>query len=380
MQKLLQQNNVILLHEIRKLQHSLIQASNNVPEELTGYTNWVTQVCESFSHSVLKNLKYLESGRQDILEDILSETQKVSWNFYVFNKCHTSPVLRARSSDRLPLKLLLWLHATHPKTKGIPVAVCDGEFSISMTGATIYFTPCAAQHGLLNLPLYFHEFGHLLYGCHQREMDDLVKELQAEIKRLLLLAAVKKDRYTEKRETDQAIIAARWFTWSQEFFCDAVGFIMGGAAFTSAFSMYLRMLGRSQYHMEKLVHRSHPVPWIRIQLLADRARQMGYNAVAAGLEDEWNQIAAALGIVENHYYGFYHPTFLPRIQQKLDDMLTEAAPREFQELEVAAQEPEPNFTSPVALLNSAWLRFRDDPDNYQEWEEKAISHFLDSDP
>ena len=378
MQKLLQQNNVILLHEIRKLQRSLIQASNNVPVELKGYTDWVTKVCENFSRGVLQNLEFLESGRQDLLEDILSETQKVSQSFYVFNKCHTSPILRARSSDRLSLKLLLWMHATHPKTKGIPVAVCDGEFSIWLNGASIYFTPTTSQHGLLNLPLFFHEFGHLLYRCHQREMDDLVKELQEEIKSLLLPDGVKNDRYAEKWETNRTIIVETWFSWAKEFFCDAVGFVMGGASFISAFSMYLRMLGRSQYHMKKLAHESHPVPWIRIQLLADRARQMGYKAVATHLEDEWNQVASALGIVEN-YYGFYHPTFLPRVQQKLNDMLIETQPREFQELEVAEQESELNFTSPAALFNSAWQKFRNDPDNYQDWEEKAISYFLDSD-
>ena len=376
MRELLEQNNVALLHEVRKLQRSLTQASRNVPKELKGYTGWVTKVCEDFSHSVLQNLKYLESERQDLLEDILSETQKVSRDFYVFNRHHTTPILRARRSDRLPLKLLLWLHATHPKTKDIPVAVCDGEFSIWLTGASIYFTPCAAQQGLLNLPLFFHEFGHLLYSCYREEMNDLVRELQAEIKRLLLPDVIKNDRYTEKRETNQAIIVATWRTWAEEFFCDAVGFVMGGTSFTSAFSMYLRMLGRSQYHVEKLAHRSHPVPWIRIQLLADRARQMGCNAVADDLEDEWNRIASALGIVEN-YYGFYHPTFLPIIQQKLDDMLTETEPRAFQELEIAEQELELNFTSPVALLNSAWLKFRDDPGNYQDWEENAISLFLD---
>ena len=378
MQVLLEQNNVALLHEIRKLQRSLIQASNNVPKELKGYTDWVTKICEGFSHSVLQNIKYLESERQNLLEDILSETQKVSRDFYVFNKCHTSPILRARRSDRLSLRLLLWLHATHPKTKDIPVAVCDGEFSIWLTGASIYFTPCAAQQGLLNLPLYFHEFGHLLYRCHQKEMDDLVRELQREIKGLLLPDVVRNDRYTEAREANRAIIVETWFTWAQEFFCDAVGFMMGGASFISAFSMYLRMLGRSQYHVEKLAHRSHPVPWIRIQLLADRARRMGYKAVAADLENEWNQVASALEIVEN-YYGFYHSTFLPIIQQKLDDMLTETAPRAFQDLEVAGQELEQNFTSPVALLNTAWQKFRNDPNNYQEWEESAISHFLDAD-
>ena len=105
---------------------------------------------------------------------------------------------------------------------------------------------------------------------------------------------------------------------------------------------------------------------------------MGYNTVAADLENEWNQIAAALGIGEN-YYGFYDPAFLPIIQQKLDDMLIETQPRAFQEMEVAAQEPELNFTSPVVLLNTAWQKFRNDPDHYQEWEENAISLFLDVD-
>ena len=379
MQELLEQNNIALLHEIRKLQHSLRQTSNNPPGELKGYTDWVTKICEGFSHSVLQNLRYLKSGQNYLLEDILSETQKVSRDFYVFNERHVSPILRARSSDQLPLKLLLWLHATHPKTKNIPVAVFDGEFSIWLIGASIYFTPCTAQQGLLNLPLYFHEFGHLLYKCHQTEMNDLVRELQAEIKGLLLPDVLRNDGYTDEQEANRAIIVETWYTWAQEFFCDAVGFMIGGAAFIHAFSMYLRMLGRNQYHVKKLAHRSHPVTWIRIQLLADRSRQMGYNAVADDLENEWNQIATALGIAENHYYGFYHPTFPPRIQQKLDDMLTEAAPREFQALEVAAQEPELNFTSPVALLNTAWQKFREDPDNYQEWEENAISRFLNTD-
>ena len=378
MRELLEQNNVALLHEIRKLQRSLRQASNNSPNELKGYTDWVTKVCEVFKQSVLQNLKYLKSGPNYLLEDILSETQKVSRDFYVFNERHVSPILRARSSDRLPLKLLLWLHATHPKTKSIPVAVFDGEFSIWLIGASIYFTPCAAQQGLLNLPLYFHEFGHLLYRCHQREMDDLVRELQTEIKGMLLSGVVRNDGYTSVQETERAIIVETWYTWAQEFFCDAVGFVIGGAAFTHAFSMYLRMLGRNQYHVEKLAHRTHPVTWIRIQLLADRARRMGYKAVAADLKDEWSQIASALGIAENHYYRFYDPTFLPVIQQKLDDMLIGTEPRAFQDLEVAAQEPELNFTSPVALLNNAWQKFRSDPGNYQEWEEKAISQFLDA--
>ena len=355
-----------------------MKASNNVPEELNGYMDWVTKICEDFKQNVLQNLEYLDSGQETLLKDILSETQKVSWSFDVFNKHYTTPIRRAHSSDQLSLKLLLWLHSTHSKTKNIPVAVCDGGYSVWVSGPSIYFTPCTAQQGFLNLPLFFHEFGHLLYKCYQEEMNELVRELQAEIRRLLLPDVIKNDRYTETQEANRAVIVETWYTWLEEFFCDSVGFMMGGPSFISAFSMYLRMLGRSQYHVEKLAHTSHPLTWIRIQVLADRARQMGYKEIADNLEDEWDEIASALGIVKN-YNGFYDPIFLPKIQQKLDDMLTETAPRQFQALEVAGQEMELNFTSPVALLNSAWRTFWNDPASYEGWEENAIARFIQAD-
>ena len=60
-------------------------------------------------------------------------------------------------------------------------------------------------------------------------------------------------------------------------------------------------------------------------------------------------------------------------------MLTETTPREFHQSEVAGQELESTLTSPVKLLNSAWQRFRTDPDNYQEWEESAMARFIETD-
>ena len=49
----------------------------------------------------------------------------------------------------------------------------------------IYMMPPSAQQGLLYLPLFFHEFGHLLYACHKPEMDALVRELQENLAELL---------------------------------------------------------------------------------------------------------------------------------------------------------------------------------------------------
>lgn len=380
MHDLLKQNNIALCNEIKKLQDNLMEARFNIPEELEPYTVWVIKACENIYQRVLENIKYLEYRQENLLKDILSRTQSIANDFAILNQRQASPILRARSSDRLSLKLLLWLHKTHYQTEDISVAVGDGVFSIWPIEPSIYFTPCAAQQGLLSLPIFFHEFGHLLYKYHQQEMNDLVCELQAEIGNSIPLAVDRDDKYTETQERNREVIIEKWYTWTQEFYCDAVGFMMGGPSFAYAFSMYLRILGRSAYHLsiEELGRSSHPVPWIRIHLLANRARQMGYAMVATDLEEKWNKVAAALGIIED-YGGFYNAGFLPMLQQKLDDMIIETEPREFVDTEVLNQGSELVFASPVALLNIAWQKFLDDPDSYREWEEDAITCFLDTD-
>ena len=158
------------------------------------------------------------------------------------------------------------------------------------------------------MPLFFHEFGHLLHKCYQPEIDALIDELQVEIGHRLFPPVERDDAYTQTQESSRNVIVATWYEWAKEFFCDAVGFTMGGASFAYAFSMYLRILGRSEYHVseEGLARSSHPVTWIRIHLLANRARQMGYDVVATDLEEKWNEVATALGVIED-YYGFLRP-------------------------------------------------------------------------
>ena len=380
MQELLRENNIALRHEIEQLRRSLMDAQGNVPDKLHAYTEWIIKECDILYQRVLRNLEYLEFGLENLLKDILSETELVTRAFYDLNGQRASPILRARSSDRLSLKFLQWLHGTHPKTKNIPAAICDGEFGVLPIQPTLYATPCTSQQGLRNLPIFFHEFGHLIYTFHEPEIKDLVNELQAEIRDLLRPPVERNDQYAQRQERSRNVIADTWYEWAEECFCDAVGFVMGESSFVHTFSMYFRVLGWNEYHVPRgeLAHRSHPVTWIRIHLLADRARLMGYNEVATDLERKWNEIATALGVIED-YDGFYDPAFLPVIQQKLDDMLTETSPRQFQESEVSRQEQESTFTSPVALLNRAWQKFIEDPDGYREWEEEAIARFLDAD-
>lgn len=59
-------------------------------------------------------------------------------------------------------------------------------------------------------------------------------------------------------------------------------------------------------------------------------------------------------------------------------MLTEANPRQFQASEVSNPETASLFNSPVALLNAAWQKFWDEPEDYRAWEENAIAGFLET--
>jgi len=118
----------------------------------------------------------------------------------------------------------------------------------------------------------------------------------------------------------------------------------------------------------------HPVAWLRIRLIVERARQMNL-VEAARLESEWDQIAARMQIVEDHC-GFYESRFLPSIHKAIDDMLTEGSPYKFSADDVSPHRWNAKSSSPVHLLNTAWSVFLNDPDGYAGWEEQAIATFL----
>ena len=375
MQDLLRRSNLDLLRETDRLRSMLTALS--VPAELFTYRDKVTGACDYLHQLALQNLCDLELGQDDTLDDVLSQTQSLTAGFRLYNQRLASPLLRYRPSDRLCLRVVAWLHNYHPETRGIPAGLDDGEFGIwpEPRIPIIYFMPSSRQHGLLYLPLFFHEFGHLLYACHRQEMNALVRDLQEEIDRLLRPASQRNDPYAHQTAIRRDSIVETWYEWAQELFCDAVGLTIGGPCFANAFSMYLRMGGRGKFHQprEQLAFSGHPVAWLRIRLIAEQARQMDL-AEADKLENDWDQIAATMKIEED-YCGFYDARFLPLIRRAINDMLTEASPYKFSAGDASASDWNAKL-SPVHLLNNAWSVFLNDPDSYSAWEEQIISAFL----
>ena len=142
-----------------------------------------------------------------------------------YNQRLAGPALRGLESDRLSLRVIGWLHTVHKETISVPAAVSTEEFGIwpAPPHPVVYFMPASAQQGLLYQPLFFHEFGHLLYACHEPEMDSLVQDLQVQIAELLEPLAHRNDIHAQAEERQRTIIALTWYKWAQELFCDAVG-------------------------------------------------------------------------------------------------------------------------------------------------------------
>ena len=377
MRDILRQSNLDLLREIERLGSILPTAQ--VPRELSPYHEWVSSSCDSLRVRVLQNLQDLKLNRDEILVDILSSTQEITRGFQLYNEKLISPILRSLPSDRLCLRLLRWLHMNHQQTGSFPAGLTDGEFGVwpAPPFPTIYFMPSLAQRGLLYLPLFFHEFGHLLYACHKQELDDLVSDLQSEIADLLRPASQRNDLHSQTEAERHKTIVETYYAWAQELFCDAVGLSIGGPCFARAFSMYLRMTGRGAFHQppEELTSSPHPVAWLRMRLIGGRARRLSLSPEANVLEAVWETIAGTLRVDED-YYGFYDDKFLPTILQTLDSMLVEVSPYQFTDRDISSSEWGPRSSSPIHLLNRAWSIFLNDPGDYPAWEKNAISSFL----
>ncbi len=327
-----------------------------------------------------RNLAYLSLGQDDILGDVLSETQVLRRLVRLLSTLLATPVLRASESDRLCLRVIGWLHSEHADTTRYAPVFTDGAPAIRPFTdlAPIYYFPCVEQRGLLYQPLFFHEFGHLLYQLHKPEMDDLVGELQREVTRVLAPPSRRNDRYSERQAAHRQAIADTWYSWAQELYCDAVGFHIGGPCFLRAFSAYLGALNRGDYYREpeNLENSAHPVTWLRVRFLAAGATAAGYPELGRGIKGEWATTAAVLGVRED-YHGYYDPALAAVIQRVVADMLTEVSPRMHSQSESTGEDWSPEADSPIRLLNHAWSVYDADPEDYAAWEAERIALLLD---
>jgi len=379
MRSMLELRNRQLLHEIERLIQE-VDGSKTLAE-IGPYKARIRTLCLAIKERIQGNLNDLDLGQNSILEDILSNTQQVTQHVRLLSSRLVTPILRSSSTDRFCLRVIAWLHTKHPSTVKYPAAFTDGDCAIwpFLDINPIYFFPASEQRGILYLPLYFHEFGHLLYACHRQEMDDLVRDLQQHVDDILIPTSQRGDRHSLVQAQLRHAIVMTWYKWAQELFCDAIGLTIGGPAFLFAFSSYLSTLDRGDFYrpLSELGGSGHPVTLLRIKMLIKQSQRMGLSVESEVVLREWEVIRNAMGIAED-YHGYYTLQLQDQLEQTLHDMLVETAPVVFQSSGVNVKELIVTPTdSPVVLVNKAWKAFATKSVNqYMTWESEAMESWL----
>lgn len=379
----LSQRNAALLSDWTKLEASL--SGLPIPALLEPFRTRLVSFCRQLQTDTRGSLYLLSLMNDSILVDLLSRTQISTQSLRFISTRLAIPVLRSSTRDALCLKILTWIHESHPETASIPVAFASGDVAILpiMNWLPVYLFPSLEQDGLLFQPLHFHEFGHGLYILHKPEMDDLIKELQENIAAILAPLSQRNDRHAEEAIKRQQAVVGRWYDWAQEIFCDAVGLTIGGPAYLYAFSGYCNNLSKSDLYLpsEDLERTKHPVTWLRIRLLVRRAEELGLSESALQVWQVWAALAGVMQVFED-YHGYYEDSMEEDVHRVITDMLAEANPRQFLPEEVASSpvdEVQPDgqaIENPISLLTRAWKTHNEHPDLYTAWESKAIEAYL----
>lgn len=375
MQQELTGSNQDLAHQISRLQQLLGRAQ--IPGLLSGYRAEVEGECERLRRQVNRNLKDLSYDHPDVLENVLRQTQRVMNSLEILNRLYVGPLLRSQASDLLVLSVLRWLHESHPTTVTRSFVITDGQFAIYPHPdlPSVYYLPCSRQKTLLYLPLLFHEFGHLLYAMHRPEMDELVGDFQRAVFDALAPMTTRRGPAASAQDAFRGQVVLAYYDWVQEFFCDAVGLHIGGPAYLYAFTNYFRLLGSREFYLPRdtQIVGSHPVGWLRVRSLTHRARRAGLTEAATACWDAWQQTAKLMRIEED-YEGTWIDSLLNPLQQALEDMLIESAPRVFEASEVDGTLNE--NLNPVSLVNIAWSEFRNNSQSFASSESNLMREYL----
>ena len=325
------------------------------------------------------NLAWLEAGWASLLPDVLSETSTLLQHVRLMKFRYLRGLYRAGDWDRVCLRTIAWLHAGHPETASYPAVFADDDVSIiPAKGLPFYFFPCLEQRGLRFQPLFFHEFGHLLYKCHEQELDVLVGEFQQVVESESLPASQRNDQYAQEQARIRQSIVETWYKWTQEFFCDAVGLVIGGPSFLNAFSEYVNKFQLSDYYRQPsdLHGSTHPISRLRIELLAERAEADGFDQHSARVVRQWTETANLLNLTEDHH-GFYTASLKTALRQTLSDMLVEVSPRKCTEEEAAGMGWDSQPHDLVGLFNQTWLKYFEAPGEFQSWERSVLEQAYD---
>lgn len=367
-----------LLRKISLMKESI--KGKNFPSEINPCIDWINSTTYNLEIKI-KKIQYYTSlaiDDKELNHALLTELVNANHEIEVIDSNILHALVRFDQKDILALKMINWLYEMHPQVRNKAFIFSNGVFSVAPSNQypTLYWLPLTSQLSLLHLPLLFHEFGHQLFSFHEKEMIDLIDDFQKKLK-IFLRPAISQSDNKYKAYIDKALdIVETWREWMEELFCDAVGLTIGGNSYLKAFSYYTRLGGSAEFFIPEnfLSKSNHPITFLRIRFLIDRANLMGLETEAIDLEEEWMKIGNTLKVKED-YFGFYKEEYRQEIIETINNMLIEVDPISFLNNKDRLEKSGIKLNL-IEILLEVWYRYIQNPSEYYDWENETIKKIL----
>ncbi len=251
----------------------------------------------------------------------------------------------------------LWEDTNLPGTP--PIAVTNtSSYFCTWASLGIVFSPPSSEHHLLIFPDLYHEFGHILsekfkiqfYGKRfNQELKFHITDLNNQVRRV-------------SRPLDPQTISGiyhRWLNgWAEEVACDTLATYMLGPAYGWC-NLHLCLQSSDVFQGGF----EHPADEARNKHILRILRRQGYNEDADKIEQIWKQYTNIAHNQNSLNYDENHP-----------DSLFIAIMEDAEEIIKNQGFASKDDSSTINLLKQSWKVFLDRPDEYNSWEQSAISN------
>jgi hypothetical protein len=231
--------------------------------------------------------------------------------------------------------------------------------------------PVGEEFLLLNLPDFYHELAHYLYAAYT---SYLVGEFMNDLDRYFEIET-ERTRDEQQANPDWELFEAINFEWKEkwiiEFICDMIATYLTGPTYGWA---NLRLCANSLARFEifgptlkEFPAVEHPSDEARMRGIYAMLRKFKQDNEIKNIDEKWQQYMTLSSNERPQGYIYFYPDdLLADLAQYVFDGCKNIGLIPFTEQQLST---EMNLT---AMLNAAWNKFRQEPDQYPDWERTQL--------
>ena len=335
------------------------------------------QLCENRIDDIIGLFDYLLDDPTILKIELVKERIRIfRRTIGELSQLETSAVAalsRAHDDDIFPNKLVFQIHKEINFPLSPPTVTCLSRDYFSINPALhLLEVPLAESEFLLHLPDLYHEIAHLLIATTN---NPKVEPFQQALGKFLYTVAqyFDKERTANIRATGPTDYFAQvfdllerfWIPWATEIFCDLFAVYTLGPAYAWSHFHLTAGHGGDPYDIRLNNFMSHPPDQARMEAMLMALETLNFKRQAADVREKWNVLLKSIGAEQTPIYRRACPSQL--IQQAVVYSLEGVK-------KIGCRVVSENTTGMVHdLLNTAWQKFWEAPNQYPLWERETIN-------